>query len=153
MERGQLPKNLRFAGECVAAFVFYGDEFIINKRQGALGAQSWGPPGGKLDPGETPEEGVAREVKEETGLIIGTIACIGSTIDEFIDKGIWYRTTWFTAISVDNKASMLEPDRCVEQRWCTLDSLPENLFFPTQNILADEIAFEQIQQTATIGKS
>jgi 8-oxo-dGTP pyrophosphatase MutT (NUDIX family) len=35
--------------------------------------QKWLPPGGHLEPGETPPEGVIREVKEETGLDIELI--------------------------------------------------------------------------------
>lgn len=33
---------------------------------------TWGLPGGKLEPGETPEEACAREVYEETGLRVST---------------------------------------------------------------------------------
>lgn len=32
--------------------------------------RTWGPPGGALEAGELPDEGVAREVREETGLIV-----------------------------------------------------------------------------------
>jgi len=38
----------------------------FNKPDGGL----WRYPGGKFEPGESPEEGILREVKEETGLKI-----------------------------------------------------------------------------------
>jgi mutator protein MutT len=41
-------------------------------------AGQWSVPGGKLEPAETLAQAVAREVREETGLIVevGTLACV-----------------------------------------------------------------------------
>ncbi len=49
----------------VHAFCFYGDKLVIvfAKNKGY-----WTPPGGGIEPGETYEEAVIREVKEETNM-------------------------------------------------------------------------------------
>ncbi|MCA9972073.1 MAG: NUDIX domain-containing protein [Anaerolineales bacterium] len=39
--------------------------------------RTWAPPGGSLDAGELPTEGVAREVREETGLIVWPVRLVG----------------------------------------------------------------------------
>jgi 8-oxo-dGTP pyrophosphatase MutT (NUDIX family) len=55
----------------------------------------WLPPGGHLEPGETPPEGVVREVKEETGLDVELIE----------QENIW--------INCWNAASFLRPYLCL----------------------------------------
>jgi len=48
-----------------------GGKVLMGLRQGTEIAKGlWAYPGGKMDFGETPTEGVIREVEEETGLII-----------------------------------------------------------------------------------
>jgi 8-oxo-dGTP pyrophosphatase MutT (NUDIX family) len=54
----------------------------------------WFTPGGGLDPGETPAEGAARELAEETGLRLtpGELgAPVWSETVEFPFDGVWYR--------------------------------------------------------------
>ncbi len=46
-----------------------GQVLLLRKREGLWGGGKWNGPGGKLLPGEDPEEGAAREVREETGLV------------------------------------------------------------------------------------
>ncbi len=57
----------------VDAIVRRGDEILIMKR--AMGAMSgaWYFPGGQLEEDESPEEGVRREIREETGLDVGNL--------------------------------------------------------------------------------
>lgn len=46
---------------------------LMHWRHAASGAQLWEPPGGGIEPGETPGEAVLREWREETGLAAPTL--------------------------------------------------------------------------------
>ncbi|MCC5885405.1 MAG: CoA pyrophosphatase [Gammaproteobacteria bacterium] len=48
-------------------------------------AGQWALPGGRLDPGETPEESALRELEEEVGLVLGPEAILGR-LDDFTTR-------------------------------------------------------------------
>ena len=62
----------------VGAFVFDGDRVLVIQRAKPPGAGLWSVPGGKLEAGETLAQAVAREVREETGLVVevGPLAAV-----------------------------------------------------------------------------
>jgi len=63
----------------VGAFVFDAENrVLLVERAQSPGAGLWTVPGGKLEHGETLVQAVAREVREETGLVVevGTLACV-----------------------------------------------------------------------------
>jgi A/G-specific adenine glycosylase len=67
--------------EIVVAVVRRNGRYLIGKRptSGLLGGL-WEFPGGKIEPGETHEQALVREVREETGLEVSVGACI-ATVD------------------------------------------------------------------------
>ena len=73
----------------IGAFVFDREGRVLLVERGqAPSAGLWSIPGGKLEPGETLAQGVAREVREETGMIVevGTLSCV----IEHISDGFHY---------------------------------------------------------------
>ena len=56
-------------------------KILLMKRAGAYGKDSWAPPGGHVEFGETASETARRETKEETGIDITNIKVLGITED------------------------------------------------------------------------
>lgn len=64
------PSTTRPLTQIAIAVVQKNDRFLIGQRPAGVAlAGLWEFPGGKLEPGESPEEAAARECWEETGLV------------------------------------------------------------------------------------
>lgn len=67
----------------VGAFVFRGDSVLLIRRNKAPYATHWTLPGGRVEPGESLHEALARELNEETGLVattVGALVCVVESI-------------------------------------------------------------------------
>lgn len=100
----------------------------------AHGAGDWAPPGGHLEFGETFEACAAREVLEETGLSVGALKVVSLTNDIFNDKH--YVTIILAGDCPDGEPLVCEPEKCESWQWFDIDNLPEPLFLPLKNALA-----------------
>ena len=97
------------------------------------GAGTWTMPGGKLDFGETFEEGAKREVLEETGITLNktNVICVNQDIIEtahFITIGLF-------SDAFSGEPKVMEPDEITEWRWFDLNNLPSPIYFPSAKVL------------------
>jgi len=96
----------------------------------------WELPGGGLDWGESPQEGVAREIKEEMGLNVVSIAsqpCYLTTAQRDSDK------TWTSNVLFETVLENLDftpSDECVALQFVTKEEALElNLFVTVKKFL------------------
>jgi len=102
------------------------------------GEGTWTMPGGKLDYGETFEDGAVRETFEETGIRLNKtrIICLNE------DKNIYahYVTIGLYCDDFEGEPKVMEPDEITEWRWFAIEEMPKNLFEPTRNVLRNYLA-------------
>jgi len=64
-------------------------QILLQLKKRGFGQGKWNGPGGKTEPGETPEESVKREVREETGIAIKSLKKMGELEFIFNKKEEW----------------------------------------------------------------
>lgn len=114
----------------VGVFVRKDGMFLMGKRRGSHGHDTWSVPGGHLEFGETMEECAIREVREETGMQIENVRLLAVTEDVFPDDNKHYITLWVESDWVSGQPTITEPDKYLDQEWKTFKTLPSPLFEP-----------------------
>jgi 8-oxo-dGTP diphosphatase len=99
------------------------------------GAGTWTMPGGKLDFGESFEEGASREVKEETGIEIDSNSLKVISLSNDIVPTAHFVTVGLLCTDCNSEPQVLEPDEITQWKWFDIDNLPEPLFEPSRKIL------------------
>lgn len=123
---------------CVVAVVYDQDRVLLDKRAHEPGKGLWALPGGYLEPKESPEEGVERELAEETGLqvkvekllsiINGTKTCTlfylartsGGRLDPSSES---LDVNWFRSSSIPWAEIAFSMHRSVLQGWAGVEAL------------------------------
>ena len=114
----------------VGVFVWKDGQFIMGKRRGAHGEDTWSVPGGHMEFGETLEETAAREVLEETGLKIKNPRFLTATNDVFEKDNYHSITLWVYSDWAGGEPTITEPDKFIELAWKDFSTLPSPLFEP-----------------------
>ena len=112
--------------EVVAALIWDNDRFLIcqrpaNKARPLL----WEYVGGKVEPGETKEEALVRECKEELDITVSVGSVFFDVIHEYPD--ITIHLTLFNATIVDGEIKLLEHN---DYRWITPEEISQFEFCP-----------------------
>ncbi|HEX3247269.1 MAG TPA: NUDIX domain-containing protein [Chloroflexota bacterium] len=97
----------------------------------------WDIPGGFLEAGEEPEEGVARELLEETGLHTQSLDFFGIFIDRYGDGPdcVYTLNIYYLVHAPDGEPDA--QDDVAELRWFAPDELPRDLAFPHSRRVLD----------------
>lgn len=105
-----------------------------NKADSELhGEGTWTMPGGKLEYGESFEEGAMRETKEETGITLKNIKVLCVNNDK--NEHAHYVTIGLFSDDFEGEPRVMEPDEITEWKWHNLENLPKKLFFPSARVL------------------
>lgn len=118
----------------VGAMIRRGDEILFARRRSGHGSGYYCWPGGGLEFGESLQEGLAREVFEESGLVIvdAQLICV-SNIRAY---GHHYIDFEFLVDRFEGALESKEIDITGEWRWHKLSDLPQPLFLPCKLALS-----------------
>ena len=121
--------------EVVAALIWDGDRFLAcqrpaNKARGLL----WEFVGGKVEPGETREQALVRECREELAMTMRVDDIFMEVTHEYPDLTV--HLTLFHAAIADGTPQMLEHN---DLRWVTIQEMDELAFCPADEVILDEL--------------
>ena len=93
----------------------------------------WCLPGGKLEWGESFEDGAKRETKEETGITISNPKVI--SVHNCKNEHAHFVTVGLLAHEWEGEAKVMEPDEITEWQWFNLKNLPSPRYFPSFEVI------------------
>lgn len=121
--------------EVVAALIWEGERFMIcqrpeHKARGLL----WEFVGGKVEPGETKEQALIRECREELAVTLSVGTEFMEVVHEYPD--ITVRLTLFNAVIAEGEPQKLEHN---DIRWITPEEIPQYDFCPADEEISERI--------------
>mgnify|MGYP000970298299 CR=1 FL=1 len=124
-----------------AAMVRDGKVLIAQREAGSHMELRWEFPGGKLEPGETPEECIVREIKEELDIEIEVIDIYKVVKFEYKEKDILLLCYLCNIVKGEGK-----PLECEDFKWVTRDELLSFNYVPAdlpivEKLMKDERLF------------
>ncbi len=119
----------------VAGFILDGERLLVARRRAADARGGlWEFPGGKLEPGETPEEALARELREELGIEVEVGEKLAAVDHDYPDVRIKL-SLYLCRIT----AGRPRPLSCAEVRWIDAGELASLPLAPADRSLAEHL--------------
>ncbi|MCW3996507.1 MAG: NUDIX hydrolase [Candidatus Bathyarchaeota archaeon] len=131
----------KYTGKTSTAIIqFPNTQILLIKRNTRPFKGYWALPGGRMDPGETIEQTIIREVKEETGLDVTIERVIGEYVEKGFKDDVEYEfyPTCFLVKPVGGEIKRQETE-IQELQLFDLDKLPKPLAFEHEQMIKDYI--------------
>ncbi|MBW3568592.1 NUDIX domain-containing protein [Candidatus Parcubacteria bacterium] len=109
-------------------------KYLLGKRVGEHGRNTWSVPGGHLEFGETFEDCAVREVLEETGVKIKNIKLLATVNNVFKNEHHHSITIFVVCDWASGEPRTIESDKFTDVGWYKLAEHPKPLFLPVQEL-------------------
>lgn len=121
--------------EVVAALIWDGDKFMACQRPAykARGLK-WEFVGGKVEPGETKEQALIRECREELAVTVSVGEVFMDVVHEYPDLTI--HLTLLNAAIAEGVPQKIEHN---DIRWITVDEIDQYEFCPADEVILDRL--------------
>ena len=119
----------------VAAIIRDGDCIFATQRGYGEYKDGWEFPGGKVEPGETPQEALVREIKEEldADIIVGDLL---TTVEYDYPTFHLSMDCFWATLTEDSGLKLLEHEAA---KWLSFDNLDEVDWLPADTVALNEI--------------
>ena len=104
----------------VTCYTVRGSEVLLIHKKRGLGAGKVNGPGGRIENGETAEQAVVREVREEVGLTVSDIECRALLHFAFTDG---YNLDVYAYVANGHAGELVETDEA-DPFWCQQTRIP-----------------------------
>ena len=130
---------MKYSGRTATAIIeFPADMILLIKRDTVPFRGYWALPGGRSERGETVEQTIIREVKEETGLEVEIVRKIGEYHEEGIQDKVEY--DYYPAcflVKVIGGEMQRQRGEIQDLKLFSLQNIPENLAFVHNQMIKD----------------
>jgi 8-oxo-dGTP diphosphatase len=137
---------MKYSGRTATAIIeFPPGMILLIKRETVPFKGYWALPGGRSELGETVEQTIIREVKEETGLQVKVLRKIGEYHEKGIQDNIEY--DYYPAcflVKVIGGEMQRQRDEIQDLKLFSLKNIPENLAFVHNQMIKDYITSREI---------
>ena len=131
--------------DVVAALIWKGDRFMICQRPANKSrALLWEFVGGKTEPGESMEQALIRECREELDILVSVGDIFTQVVHEYPD--ILIRLTLFHCTVAEGTPKLLEHN---DLKWITPDEIPNFDFCPADTDILKLIRKQYAKQMLT----
>ncbi len=133
---------MKYSGRTATAIIPCSEDAILLIKRNTVPFKGfWALPGGRTEPGETIEQTIIREVKEETGLDVIVVRKIGEYHEQGMQDNVEY--DYYPAcflVKVVSGEIIPQRSEIQEIRAFKTGEIPENLAFVHNNMIRDYLA-------------
>jgi mutator protein MutT len=123
-------KGVDYIGVGVGAIIVGDDGRVFLAKRGTRAGNErdlWEFPGGAVEFGETLRDAILREIREEYGITIAVVELLTVTDHILPEERQHWVSPSFVCRIISGTPTIMEPDKCAEIGWFSLDAMPAGL--------------------------